>query len=156
MRNFLRLALAILVLAGYSVQAFAHCQIPCGIYDDDTRFDMISEDIDTVEKSMRSIMELSSAEEKDYNQIVRWVDNKEVHADRIGETVTYYFMAQRVMPPADVDTDGEKKYTAELKLLHGLLVAAMKAKQTTDLAEVEKMRALLAQYRELYYSGNKH
>jgi nickel superoxide dismutase len=41
-----------------SVQAFAHCEIPCGIYDDEMRIRIIYEHIVTVEKSMKQIIEL--------------------------------------------------------------------------------------------------
>ncbi|MDY6953871.1 MAG: superoxide dismutase [Ni], partial [Thermodesulfobacteriota bacterium] len=35
--------------------ASAHCEIPCGIYDDQMRIDMIAEHITTIEKSMKQI-----------------------------------------------------------------------------------------------------
>jgi len=41
-----------------SVQAYAHCEIPCGIYDDEMRIKIINEHIVTVEKSMKQIIEL--------------------------------------------------------------------------------------------------
>ena len=41
-----------------SVQAFAHCEIPCVIYDDEMRIRIINEHIVTVEKSMKQIIEL--------------------------------------------------------------------------------------------------
>lgn len=34
---------------------YSHCQVPCGIYDDPVRFDMIAENITTIEKSMKQI-----------------------------------------------------------------------------------------------------
>ncbi len=40
----------------FSVQAFAHCEIPCGIYDDEMRIKIINEHIVTVEKSMNQIV----------------------------------------------------------------------------------------------------
>ena len=127
--------------------AFPHCEIPCGIYGDETRFTMIEEDITTVEKSMKLIVELSKAGEKNYNQIVRWIDNKEKHANLIQETVSQYFMTQRIKP-ADVTNQAEyKKYMEQLTLLHEMLIYAMKAKQTTDLANVEKLRALVSSFK---------
>ena len=39
--------------------AYSHCQIPCGIYGDEARFNMITEHITTVEKSMKLIESLS-------------------------------------------------------------------------------------------------
>ena len=42
--------------------AASHCEIPCGIYDDAMRIDMIREHISTIEKSMTQITELQSTE----------------------------------------------------------------------------------------------
>ena len=38
---------------------FAHCEIPCGIYEDSLRASLISEHITTIEKSMKMINKLS-------------------------------------------------------------------------------------------------
>ena len=43
--------------------AAAHCEIPCGIYDDQLRTQLIAEHATTIEKSMKKINELSKAEE---------------------------------------------------------------------------------------------
>jgi len=129
---------------------YSHCQIPCGIYNDPLRFDMISEDITTIEKSMKSIISLSEAEKPDFNQIVRWVQNKEEHADRISQVITYYFMAQRIKPAEKADTEAYAKYVKKLVLLHEMLVCSMKSKQTTDMKNVEKLRSLLNDFRSEY------
>ena len=60
-----------------AVTAFSHCEIPCGIYGDEMRFAMMKEDIATIEKSMKQIVELSKQASPNHNQIVRWVQNKE-------------------------------------------------------------------------------
>lgn len=130
--------------------AYPHCQVPCGIYDDDMRFDMIAEDITTVGKAMDEINKLSQEKDKNYNQIVRWVDTKETHADNISHTVTYYFMAQRVKTADPSDAAAYGMYSKKLELLHGLMVNAMKAKQTTDSIYVEKMRGLLREFKAVY------
>lgn len=131
-------------------KVFSHCEIPCGIYDDAMRFAMIEEDIATVEKSMRQIVELSGRKEKDLNQIVRWVNNKDHHADKIQETVCQYFMTQRVAPVGPKDARGYADYVKKLSLLHEMLVFAMKAKQSTDVEIAQKLRALLAGFRAAY------
>lgn len=148
MKIILSFTIILVMIVGTSQSAWAHCQIPCGIYDDEMRFKMIEEDIATVEKSMLEITKLSQAEVKDYNQIVRWVDNKEHHADKISDTVTYYFMAQRVKPAAGRDA----KYEREIALMHELVYYSMKAKQTTDTAYVDNMRKSLAEFKALYNS----
>ena len=73
---------------------YSHCQVPCGIYDDEARFNMIAEHITTVEKSIKLIVSLSAQEKPNMNQVVRWVNNKEKHADEISHIVTYYFYAR--------------------------------------------------------------
>ncbi len=47
----------------FATIAYSHCQIPCAI-DDHARFDMISEHITTIEKSMKMITELSKNDSK--------------------------------------------------------------------------------------------
>jgi len=130
--------------------AYSHCQIPCGIYDDPARLDEIAEHITTIEKSMNEIMELSKEPAKNANQLIRWVINKEEHADEISHVVTYYFMAQRIKLPAEGDAKAQDDYVKKLTLLHEMLIYSMKAKQTTDLANVEKLRSLLKEFREVY------
>jgi nickel superoxide dismutase len=137
------------VLAGlYTSPAKAHCEIPCGIYGDQTRFDLLAEHIRTIEKSMKEIKAMSKV--KNYNQIVRWVGAKEAHAEKIQEIVHQYFLTQRVKPVDPKDRAGYKKYLRQLTLLHEMLIYAMKAKQTTDLANVEKLRSLLKEFKAAY------
>ena len=124
---------------------FAHCQIPCGIFDDDLRLAAIQEDIVTIEKSINEIVRLQAEKKIDYNQIVRWVNNKDKHAETIQSTVTDYFMAQRVKPVADKNSPEYADYIKKLTLLHGILVAAMKSKQSLDQENVSKLRTLSAE-----------
>jgi nickel superoxide dismutase len=131
--------------------AYSHCQIPCGIYGDQMRFDSITEHITTIEKSMKQITELSAQDKPNMNQIVRWVRNKEEHADEISHIVSYYFMAQRVKLPAEGDTKAQNQYVKKLALLHQMLVYSMKAKQTTDLANVEQLKSSLAEFHKIYF-----
>lgn len=142
-RCLIVLTLAILmVLPAGALQA--HCEIPCGIYDDRARIQLIAEHADTIEKSMQQIMALQKAEAVDYNQLVRWVVNKEAHADKIQEIVAQYFMTQRIKP----DSAG---YARKIAVLHEMLVAAMKCKQSTELQHVARLRELLKTFDGLYF-----
>jgi nickel superoxide dismutase len=122
----------------------AHCQIPCGIYDDELRAKLIAEHITTIEKSMNQIVELSKQAPLNYNQLVRWINNKEEHATEIQTIVSEYFLTQRIKPE-------DKDYEKRLKVLHAMLVSAMKCKQTTDLANVEALRTQLKEFSDLYF-----
>lgn len=148
--------LASLCLAG---SAFAHCQIPCGIFEDELRVEAMEEDITTIEKSMREITSLSAKSPVNYNQLVRWVVNKEDHANKIMALVSDYFLSQRVKKPAEATGDEYQTYLTQLTLLHEITVTSMQAKQTTDLAKVEKLRELVGKFRVAYFgeeSGHSH
>lgn len=151
-----RLALCTLVAAaatfGTSARAAAHCEIPCGIYGDELRFSLIMEDIQTIEKSMRMIDELSG-DVANINQLTRWVNNKEHHADRIRQTATQYFMTQRVKLPDETDAAAVKAYRDRLALLHKMLVYAMKCKQTTDLENARHLHDAAHAFQQAY-TGN--
>jgi nickel superoxide dismutase len=160
MKRFALASLVVLALIATAVPASAHCQIPCGIYDDELRLQLIEEHIGTVEKSMKMIIELSAEDDEDYNQIVRWVNNKELHAQEIQDIVTAYFMAQRIKPA--VDHDDEKamnEYIHKLAILHAIQIHAMKAKQGTNLEEIENLRKTTTMFREAYFGkegAHKH
>ncbi len=116
-----------------------HCEVPCGIYGDSLRILLIKEHIKTVEKAMMKINELSNASQPNYNQIVRWVVNKESHAEKIQEIVSQYFLHQRVKLTDPEDKAKYKKYVALLTHLHEISVYSMKCKQSTDLANIGKL-----------------
>ncbi len=131
------------LFAAFTLTVRAHCQVPCGIYDDPMRIHLMEEHVTTIEKAMKQI----AAGETD-NQTVRWIMNKEKHADELTEIVTYYFMAQRIKPDAE-------NYEEKLKTLHQIIIYSMKAKQTTELANVEKLRELIHHFEHLYI-GHDH
>ncbi|MFC1781320.1 superoxide dismutase [Ni] [Planctomycetota bacterium] len=139
----------------FASMAYSHCQIPCGIYDDPARFDEIAEHITTVEKCINQITELSADPSQNANQLIRWVLNKEEHADELSHVVTFYFMAQRINLPAEGDDAAQIDYVKKLTILHEMLVYSMKAKQTTDLENVEKLRSLLEEFRIVYFPRNE-
>jgi len=77
--------------------------------------------------------------------------NKDQHAQKIQDTVAGYWLAQRVKQPTEAG--GREKYLKQLELMHGITVAAMKCKQTTDPAWVGKLREHLAAFSKTYFSA---
>ncbi|MGY0220094.1 superoxide dismutase, Ni [Endozoicomonadaceae bacterium StTr2] len=127
----------------------AHCQIPCGIYDDYARIQAMLEDAATVEKSAREIAEMAGkTDAQSQNQLVRWVMNKEKYAEKIIWTISDYFLTQRIKPD-------QKDYDEKLKKHHAVMLAAMKAKQNADvkfaIALKNSIEALAP-----YYPEHKH
>jgi nickel superoxide dismutase len=133
-----------LMTAAIASIAGAHCQIPCGIYDDRARITLMEEHVATIEKSMNEIAKLSADSSQNMNQLVRWVSSKDEHADQLTEIVTYYFLTQRIKPDS-------ANYEAELKALHGMMLSAMRCKQTVDLKNVEDLKALIHRFEALYF-----
>jgi nickel superoxide dismutase len=136
-------------------QAKAHCEIPCGIYGDSMRIAMIYEDIETIEKSMNMINTLSDQDNPDYNQLVRWVMNKEEHAKKIQDIVSQYFLHQRIKPVMSDDEAAHRKYMKQLELLHHIAVFAMKSKQSTDLSVIDTLREKVHAFEHAYF-GDDH
>ena len=114
MKPFLAFIAVLVFSVSMACPAFPHCEIPCGIYDDEMRIAMIAEHITTIEKSINQIGQLSKEEPRNLNQIVRWVQNKENHANELQHIVTQYFMTQRLKP---VDKDEKEAYVNFAKLL---------------------------------------
>jgi nickel superoxide dismutase len=105
---------------------------------------MIAEHITTIEKSMKQIVKLRGQKPENCNQRVRWVMNKEDHANELQHIVSQYFMTQRIKLDAE-------NYAQKLSVLHKMLVYAMKCKQTTDLSHISKLRSLLEEFHDLYF-----
>jgi nickel superoxide dismutase len=152
-RTFIITSVALFSLVAAAPSAFSHCEVPCGIYDDEMRIEMIQEHITTIEKAMKSIAELSTGSPVNYNQIVRWTVNKEKHAQELQHIVEQYFMTQRIKPAHSSDGAKYDRYIERITLLHMMLVHAMKAKQTTDLEHVDKLRSLTDAFSKSYFEG---
>jgi nickel superoxide dismutase len=142
---------AIMIILGLALPSVvsAHCQVPCGIFDDHMRVQAMLEDAITIEKSMKLINELNDeTDAQSFNQQVRWVMTKEQHAEKIIHTISDYFLAQRVK------TDMED-YTQRLEKHHAVMLAAMKAKQTVDPKTVKQLKKAIEALED-YYPEHKH
>ena len=138
------LAIATVVALAPQSTLLAHCQMPCGIYDDAARIKHLQEDATTIGKAVDQIRRLAEKHDAEsLNQSVRWINTKEEHASSIIEIVSDYFLTQKVKPVAP----GAEGYDAYLKSLadhHAVMVAAMKTKQTVDPANVEALNKACA------------
>ena len=131
----------------------AHCEVPCGIYADQHRFEQMLEDQTTIAKAIVQINELAEKDDAlSQNQLVRWVNTKETHAVNTQHIVAQYFLTQRIKPGNDAAS--HKVYVQRLVAAHTVIVAAMKCKQTVDPANAEALeKAILDLYRA--YEGKE-
>jgi len=126
----------------------AHCQVPCGIYDDNARVHAMLEDAETVAKAGKMLSELAGkSDAQSLNQISRWVANKESHAQKIIATISDYFLTQRVKTE-------QKDYEERLTKHHAVILAAMKAKQNADPSYAETLSKAISSL-EGYYPKKK-
>lgn len=139
-------ALTLLLVAQ---NALAHCQIPCGIYDDHARVASMLEDVATIRKAVSQIAELAGkTDPQSQNQLVRWVMNKETHAQNIIDSISDYFLTQRVKAKQD-------DYAERLAKHHAVIVAAMKAKQKADADTVDALQSAVEAVAP-YYPEHDH
>ena len=140
----------------FSAQLNAHCQIPCGVYDDTMRVKMIEEHTLTILKSMNYISMNQNDLEKQ-NQVTRWILNKEEHAQEIQDIVSEYFLTQRIKLK-DNSKESKDLYHAQLAALHSILLDAMKCKQTIDSNITTSLLENLNKFVNLYFDeyGKKH
>ncbi len=132
--------------------ADAHCQIPCGIYDEQARIQQMHEDTTTIEKAIRRQNELAGeSDAQSAQQFVRWTTNKEEHASRIIATISQYFLTQKIKPVAEGE-DGREAYLRMLADHHAVMVAAMKAKQNADPAAADDLRAAIRNIEQYWLS----
>jgi nickel superoxide dismutase len=149
-RTVLIIVLAFFAASFSASDARAHCQIPCGIFDDKRTFAELYEHADTIERSVRGYNEASSVHDQ-----ARWVNNKEEHATKIQTVASEYFLAQRVKP-VEKGTKGYQDYQTSTELLHRLIVAAMRSRQKMDDATIQALRAAIKAYEVHYWAQHGH
>jgi len=139
MRKYQLLGVALMIgLLGLAPRmASAHCQVPCGIYDDHARVQSMLEDVATIRKAVVQLGELNvKSDVQSRQQFVRWVNTKEQHAENIIRTISDYFLTQRVK--AD-----QKDYVQRLRDHHAVMVGAMQCKQSAVMEPVDRLEALV-------------
>ena len=126
-----------------------HCEVPCGIYGDQMRFEQMLEDTSTIAKAITSINDFATslqaepATGKALNQVTRWVNTKEDHATKIQHTMAQYFLTQRIK-------SDHKDYTGQLATAHRVIVGAMKCKQDADPATADALKKAILDFYRAY------
>ena len=122
----------------------AHCEVPCGIYDDPARIAGMYEDQSTIAKAIDNIVESAGTHDATgHNQLARWIATKESHATSVQHTIAQYFMTQRIK--AD-----DPKYVEKLTSAHAVMVAAMKCKQAADPATAKALHDAIHSFQHAY------
>jgi nickel superoxide dismutase len=108
------------------------------------RFESMLEDTATIKKAMGSIRDLAGKTGAlELNQLVRWVNTKESHAEKTQHTIAQYFMAQRIKPE-------DEKYAERLASAHAVIRAAMKCKQSVTDADADALKQTILDFHKIY------
>ena len=123
----------------------AHCEVPCGIYDDHAEVQRMLLDAQTMKKASAQIVELAKDVDAEHlNTIARWAMVKEEHGRQLQHTVAWYFVTQRVKAPAPGEgAEALEAYHGRLAAFHAISRAAMTAAQSLDPAAADRLDAAI-------------
>lgn len=128
-----------------------HCQVPCGIFDDPAMVNEVRQACKTIRKAIDQSQSLygdgSDQGVQSVNQIVRWINTKEEHCNKIIHLMADYCLCQRVKRDS---FHSEADYLRALKMHHAVMQAAMKAKQSTDLAACDALEHAVEHLAKMY------
>jgi small subunit ribosomal protein S27Ae len=131
-----------------------HCQVPCGIFDDPKLVAEIKQACTTIRKAMVQINKITAEglTAQNLNQITRWINTKEDHCQKIIDEISNYCLCQRVKPvgAAKSPFKEDKDYVDALRAHHDVLVCAMKAKQTVDVAAAKNLDHAVDDFGKMY------
>eukprot|EP00041_Stephanoeca_diplocostata_P025299 m.658935 g.658935 ORF g.658935 m.658935 type:complete len:158 (+) comp22721_c0_seq1:113-586(+) len=127
-----------------------HCQVPCGIFDDKAKIAELMQHTTTIAKAINQVQTLAVQKDaQSLNQSVRWINTKEEHCDKIIETVSKYFLTQKVKEVSRSD-EKHQAYLMTLEKHHLVMRAAMKAKQSTDSKAADDLKDVVHVLSHLY------
>ena len=144
MKRFAMAAAVLMTVLCCSARTFAHCEVPCGIYADQRRFEEMLEDHQTIAKAITNIRELSAkSDPTSHNQLARWVVTKESHATNTQHIIAQYFLTQRIKAE-------NEEYVKQLTAAHAVMVAAMKCKQDANPDTATALRKAILDFYRAY------
>lgn len=124
---------------------YAHCDIPCGIYETDT----MTHSAETCRRMIQKIQELGELDSiEKHNTFVRSVMNKEKHAQKVKQEI--YILWSDYFKPEHLEAHPE---------IHDLLWKAAKqastVKQTVSMEEAEKLNSMVHDISHLFADTKK-
>ncbi len=125
--------------------AYAHCDVPCGIYETDT----MSHSAETCRRMIQKITELGELDSVEkHNTFVRSVMNKEKHAQKVKKEL--YILWSDYFKPEHLEANPG---------IHDMLWKTVKqastVKQTVSMEEVDKLVAMVHDVSHLFLETKK-
>ena len=120
--------------------AYAHCDIPCGIYETDTMMHS-AETCRRMIQKIEGLVELDSIEK--HNSLIRSVMNKEKHAQKVKREI--YILWSDYFKPEHLE-----KYPDLHERLWRVAKQASVVKQTVSMEETEKLVTMVHDIAHLF------
>ena len=133
----------LLALTPLTSSLSAHCQMPCGIYNDQMVYDEVNQFYLTVFKAVKALENNKFQTDEDRNQYVRWVMTKERLCNEIATLLTTYFFQQKIMP---IDDNRDM-----VNSLHQLLFQLVAIKQNVDIKIVKDFGKEWENFKNLFH-----
>ncbi len=127
-----RIAFLSFIFVNFSrLELSAHCQMPCGIYHDEMVYDQIDQYTETMYKGITVMNQNKLESVHDFNDLTRWIMEKEKESNDIAQLINVYFLQQKIKP-------GEPETAKRLTTAHKLLFLLVAIKQNNDLKFVDQ------------------
>ncbi len=125
--------------------AYAHCDVPCGIYETDT----MTHSAETCRRMIQKITDLGELDSiEKHNTFVRSVMNKEKHAGKVKKEL--YILWSDYFKPEHLEAN-----PAIHEMIWKTVKQASTVKQTVSMEEVEKLIAMVHDVAHLFADTKK-
>ncbi len=129
-------------MLGFPV-AYAHCDIPCGIYDPYAA-QVAAHTVVRMDMLIADVMKSGGTTAEDRNKIVRYVSVKEQHAEIVKHEITVIWGDYMKPEHAAANPGLQELVWSTLKL-------AGKAKQSTDIKDAEALLESVQKFAEVFW-----
>jgi nickel superoxide dismutase len=136
-----------IMLKNFIKPVYAHCDIPCGIYETDT----MVHSAETCRRMIQRIEDLKEADKEksdDHNNFIRSVMNKEVHAQKVKQEV--YILWSDYFKPEHLE-----KFPDLHDTLWNTAKQASKVKQSISMDEADKLVQMVADVANIFAESKK-
>ena len=122
----------------------AHCQMPCGIYQDAMIYDLIDQYAETMVKAVTVMNQSKFETVRERNEFMRWVMEKEKESNDTSQLITTFFMQQKIKP-------GEPDTQKRIEAAHKLLCLIVAIKQNADVKIVESFTEEWGKFKLMFH-----
>ncbi len=143
--NIKKMAVFCVILSSFfKLDLSAHCQMPCGIYHDEMVYDQIDQYAETMYKGITVMNGNKLDSVHDFNDLTRWILEKEKESNTTAELISSYFLQQKIKPD-------EPETVKRLVAAHKLLFLIVAIKQNNEVKFVEQFAKQWDEFKLMFH-----